>query len=258
MNNLMDTINQFETRQEKIKTKENRKALSVLRKAKKMISKKEIEDNYIYGNIDWLLRVYFNLKGTEKGEFLEKIMLENGLNLSPSFHNAIYHLLGNEADYIGIRVEPTKFIGVDEVVSNGIKHMLHTKMGKIEVYNATEVFKCDKSGFIFKRQLPRLCYARTYDFIKMNPDSSRAVIMKMPNFFYDGHYHAYIERQDDVIDIAANAYYSSLEEASKVLNGEVVGKYTFDEIQDFCKNFDCKSFNENSKIYVLTAFKTMK
>ena len=252
-----DTINKFNQQEEKIKTKENRKAHSVLRKAAKVVGKKEMQDAYIFGDINWLLKLYFNLKGTKKGEVLEKIMIENGFNISPSIHNAIYHLLGNEADYVGTRIEPTKFVGVDHINSNGTHHVLHTRIGKIEVYNATEVFKNDISKDIFKLQLPRLCYARAYDFVKVHPET-KAVIMKMPNFFYDGHYHVYVEREDDVIDIAANAYYSSLEEASKVLNGEVIGKFTYEEIEDFCKPYENEKFKSRSKIYIITAFKTAK
>ena len=48
------------------------------------------------------------------------------------------------------------------------------------------------------------------------------------------------------------------EEASKILCGKVVGKYTFDEIDEFCKQFDKDSYEERSKIYIMTAANAIK
>lgn len=250
-----DVIREFNILVDKIQYKEDKNAYKVLKKFKRIYGKDDIEKAYSSSDmIGTLFNLYFKIKGTNKGKVLEEILMNNGFNINSSIHNAIYHLLGNEADFAGIRIDPAKFVGVDYVKSNGVQHVLETKKGKIEVYNATQIFRNSKSRGIFQLQLPRLCYARTYDFIKMHPNDSKAVIMKMPNFFYDGHYHAYVERENDVIDIAANAYYDSLEEASKVLNGEVIGKYTFDEINDFCSQFDEESFEEKSKVYIMTAY----
>lgn len=256
---LAEIIREFNRLEEKVRRKEDKCAHRVIKKYKSEFGTEDIEKFYASTDfIGTLFNLYFKIKGTYRGKELEDILTRKNFNINSSIHNAIYHLLGNEDDYIGIRVKPTKFFGVDGVNNDGIRYVLNTTKGKIEVYNATKIFRYDKAKDIFELPLPRLCYARTYDFIKMYPNDSKAVIMKMPNFFYDGHYHAYIEREDDIIDIAANAYYGSKEEASKILCGDIVGKYTFDEIDEFCKQFDKDSYEERSKIYIMTALNAIR
>ena len=59
MDEFTGTIKKFEKQQGKIKTKEEKKAHSVLKIAKKAIGKKEVDAEYMYGNINWLLKLYF-------------------------------------------------------------------------------------------------------------------------------------------------------------------------------------------------------
>ncbi len=46
-----------------------------------------------------------------------------------------------------------------------------------------------------------MCYLRTYDFISES-DEYKAVLSYQPAVFNNGHYHAYLENDEAVLDIA--------------------------------------------------------
>ena len=54
-------------------------------------------------------------------------------------------------------------------------YTLKTKIGTINVYKASEVFKNSKSSYIFNRRLLKWCYERTFDFLKENRDYKAAL-----------------------------------------------------------------------------------
>lgn len=77
------------------------------------------------------------------------------------------------------------------------------------------------------------CHDRTWDFLKENPDY-QAVLAYMLNFFLGGHYHAYLEKDGNVLDIAANAFYDNPDSIEKIFNGEIIKKVTYKQaIDDF-------------------------
>ena len=75
------------------------------------------------------------------------------------------------------------------------------------------------------------CYERTYDFLKKNRDY-KAVLAYMPHFFCGGNYHAYLEKDSEVLDIASNAFYSSKESIDKIFCGEIIAKLSYSQVQE--------------------------
>ena len=49
----------------------------------------------------------------------------------------------------------------------------------------------------------------------------------MPNFFYGGHYHAYLKNSDSILDIASNAIYYSKDSSSKILCGDIIAELSY-------------------------------
>lgn len=223
------------------------------------------EKKYFIGN---LLLDCFKLKNTLQGDLLEEIMVSHGFNYANSIHNAIYYLLGDEYELLGNKYDLIKneyelrtigalnWPGVYEIKKDGIFYDLDTKHGKIRVANAALKFEDTKFKLIFDQDLIHRCYERTYDFVEQDPDSY-AVMVRQPNFFHGDHYHAYIEKGDSVIDIAANAYYESKEEAAKVIKGELIARLSFAEIEEECRKIS-PEIGRDEKIYVLTAYNDAK
>lgn len=203
----------------------------------------------------YLLKIYAALKENRKDYSLEKIMKDNGLKYSAAIHNASYHLLGHDVELGYSRINPINLPGIDTIEKKDKGYLMHTKIGTIKVYKASEIFKYHKSSDLFGRPLAGQCYARTYDFVKMNPSSSTTVLAYMPNHLYGSHFHAYVEREDDIIDIAANAYYESKEDAKNILTGEVLARYSFEEIEEIYKQFEKANEKGTYKLKVLTAHK---
>ena len=142
-----------------------------------------------------------------------------------SIHNALYYLLAtdNEKDE---SVDPSSWPGVYAIKSENPKYTLETILGPIEVYKASEVLKDSPSIHIFDKPLMGECHERSYDFLKENHDY-KAVLSYMPNFFYGGHYHSYLEKDETTLDIASNALYRDSSSASKILCGDVIVKLTY-------------------------------
>lgn len=256
---FQEVMDKFNSLEKKIKQTEEEKILELLREYIDIVGDEILEYFYCTANLEvFLIRLYAELKNKTEGQILEKILEKYNLKYTSTIHNATRHMLGHEIDYGISRIDPINFPGVYNIEKKDSNYIMHTKIGKIKIYNASEVFKNHKSARIFTLPLPNQCYARTYDFVKMNSDSSVAVLSYMPNPISGGYYHAYIEREDDIIDIAANAYYSSKEEAYKLLNGKILGRYTLEEIEEFYRPFKYEKFNERYKLKVLAAYKTFK
>lgn len=193
------------------------------------LSKKDLPYPIIEEFSESLLYNYFYLKGTEyEMEFNELLNLYN-FNYSMSIHNAIYFLLATENEHVDC-IDPLKWPGVHEIHMVDSKYVLKTIMGKIEVYKASEQFQSTNSKYIFDKKLMGKCYERTYDFVKENRDY-QVLLSYMPNFFYGGSYHAYLEKDNQVLDIASNALYSSKESISKIFRGEEIARLSYPQIE---------------------------
>ena len=54
----------------------------------------------------------------------------------------------------------------------------------------------------------------------------------MLNFLEDGRYHTYLENDFSILDIVANSFYSSKEDAKDILCGDIIKKMTYYEIEE--------------------------
>ena len=220
-------------------TKNNMKALDVFYE---FLDKANVEPKKeLNSPLENLLYNYFEFKGTEYEEIFNQVLEENNINYCFPIHNAIYHLLSNSNSFSRF-AKASDFPGVSNVTKNKAKYTLDTKLGKIIVYKADEIYLDHKSYYIFLKELKNCCYARTYDFLKENQDDYKAVLAYIPHIFCKGHYHAYLEKYDGkVLDIAGNSLYDSIEEANTILNPDIIKKYTFEEVQ--------KEYNENKDLF---------
>lgn len=220
-----DFYRQIQLREKKPNLKNELIAKKVLLK----LSKKDLPYPIIEQFSESLLYNYFYLKGTEyEMEFNELLNLYK-FNYSMSIHNAIYYLLATKNEYTNC-INPLKWPGVYEIYIIDSKYVLKTIMGEIEVYKASEQFSTINSRYIFDRKLMGKCYERTYDFVKENKDY-QVILSYMPNFFCGGNYHAYLEKGNQVLDIASNALYSSKESISKIFRGEEIAKLSYHQIE---------------------------
>ena len=121
--------------------------------------------------------------------------------------------------------------GVKEIEKCNELYKLNTKNGLIKVSKASSIFKNHKSSYIFERNLRGKCFVRTLDFLKENNDY-KAVLSYDDNLFVGGHYHAYLEKDNQTIDIASNALYDNIADKEKAFRGEIIKKLSFDEVID--------------------------
>lgn len=212
-----------------------------------------------------LLENYISLKGTENGELLEQTMLKNGFSYSMSIHNAIYYMLAQKKDLKYTSQKNTKVTdwpGVIDYHQHKTAYTINTVHGDITVHKASEIFKNSKSNYIFNRDLIHRCWDRSYDFAKENPDYT-IVLSYLPNFFSDGHYHAYLEKGSTTLDIASNGFYESETESKKVLDGEIIKKLSFEEAEETYQNITRNLSNkrlikERTNLHLLALYYTQK
>lgn len=208
-------------------------------------------------SIEVLLYQYLRLKKENNEELLEAIMKEHNFNYAPSIRNAFYYLLSNPSDLIDFSTNPMLWPGMKNVVNHGNSYIIETELGRIEVSKATPKFLRTNSSYIFKKPLIHKCFARTYDFVKENKDSY-AILSKQPNFFFGYDYHAYVERNGEIIDIAANAYYDKKEFASTILVGEEMARLSFEEITEELSSLDTSCLEGKEKLYMLSTYHDIK
>ena len=209
-------------------------------------------------HIEYLINEYFEVKGTKAEEYFIKLLNSYNFDYSMSIHNAIYYLLATEKEK-NSSVNPASWPGVYEIKSENPKYTLKTILGTIEVYKASEILKDFPSIHIFSKPLMGQCYERTYDFLKENNDY-KAVLSYMPNFFYGGHYHAYLERDDTTLDIASNALYTDHSSANKILCGDIIAKLTYKQAKQKFKTIKntIPNIKQNQKLLTLALYYDQK
>lgn len=223
-----DFYEQEELRERKPEQKNNLIAEGFISKFLEMTYRNELL--YQTGNpIEDLLYEFFSLKGTEFEKVFLDLLNSYNFNYSMSIHNAIYYLLATDREYDNA-INPLLWPGINDIKSDESKYILNTILGTIEVYKASEILSRSKSYHIFEKDLMGQCYDRTYDFLRENNDY-RAVLSYMPNFFYGGHYHAYLEKDNEVLDIASNALYYSEQSINKILCGKILAKLTYKQVK---------------------------
>lgn len=197
-----------------------------------------------------LLYEFFALKGTEFEKVFLDLLNSYNFNYSMSIHNAIYYLLATDREYVNT-IDPLLWPGINDIKGDGSRYILSTILGTIEVYKASEILSGSKSHHIFEKDLMGQCYERTYEFLRENNDY-RAVLSYMPNFFYGGHYHAYLEKDNEVLDIASNALYYSEQSINKILCGEILVKLTYRQVKQKFNEIENTIPNIGSKNKLLT------
>lgn len=175
--------------------------------------------------LDVLLSNYFYLKSKNEHHILEEVLNKYCFNYTSSIHNAIYDLLLVNED------RALLWPGVNKIEKCNELYKLNTKNGLIKVSKASRVFKDHKSSYIFKKELRGNCFARTLDFLIENKDY-KAVLSYDNNLFVGGHYHAYLENNNQTLDIASNALYETDDDRKKVLDGKIIKKLTLEEVID--------------------------
>lgn len=226
------------------------KASAILEECKKFrIYHKYDKDNPLNN----LLLNYMKMKEKNKEAVLDDILDKYGINYNSSVQSAISYLL-NDSPYTLLW---PGIISKDKVNS---KYILETKHGKICVYKASEFFSHSKIGYVFRRRLRGQCFDRTLEFIEEKRDY-RAVLSFEDNLLGGGHFHTYLEKGNMTLDISSNALYIDEEEKNKVLNGQVLEKINYDEIQSYFDKVreEIPNISSNAnKLAVLALYHGMK
>jgi len=170
---------------------------------------------------------YFRVKGTNNEKVLLDLLYKFDFDFSMSIHNSIYYLLGKKEELKEGCVSPLGWPGVNSYTRNGSDFVVNTNLGKIKVRRASDIIESE----VFKKHLMNQCYERTYDFLKENRDY-RAVLSLMPSFLSGDHYHAYLEKDGNILDIAANAYYEDKKSIDTIFCGEEIVSLTYDEVEE--------------------------
>lgn len=178
-----------------------------------------------------LFEYYHDAKLCGSTVVFDSLLKKNRFNYSLSIKTAIFALLNNFLDYNQIRA--INYPGVYDIKKEGSLYTLDTCLGKLKVYKASE----EIDSYILKQQLSRLCYQRSYEFMKQNQEYE-AILSYIQNFFIGGHFHVYLKNNEQVLDIASNALYEDLLSASKILNGQTLAQKNYEEameeISDLC------------------------
>ena len=253
--NYTDLSKLYEKREQKANEQDNKIAGKVLLE----FSKKYNLPNHITGNhIEDLLYNYFLLKNTPVIDELETIMNKYKFNYTMSIHNAIYYLLGMRQDTLILDSNPSLWPGIESIKQVDNIYTLKTTIGEIKVSKASKIFEGTNVEYIFNKPLMGQCYRRSYDFVREKQDDYDVVLSYMPNFFYGGHYHAYLESDNAVLDIAANSYYHTKEDASKILNGTIIRKLNYKKIEEdykvLCHHIPELKFMNNPKLLTLALY----
>jgi len=204
---------------------------------------------------DQLLFEYF-MSGDDSKRYLTYLIESYGFDYRASVHNAMFQLLGKKSEIQQYyKIDPISWPGIIDIDVNNKEYLLKTKVGDIRVYKASSSFKNSSSKFIFYKPLVGQCYARTYDFLRQNRNY-KAVLSYMPNMFYGGFYHAYLENDESILDISCNAFYIGKDDASNILCGEIIKKLSFDEIEDECilLSKEIGKIKNKDKLNVLTLY----
>ena len=216
------------------------------------------EMRFTGSNSDILLQLYAYLKNKDKHYELDMILQKYNFNYQCSIQNAIYQLTDKDEDLEKeVWNNPANFPGVDGVIQNGCEYTISGACGDIRLFKADAIFKSTRSSYIFDKPLSGKCQIRTYDFLKENRRDYRAVISYLPLAFKGGTYHVYAKNDCEVVDLAANAYYDDVNEANKVLKGEIIKEVEFQQIEDDFADLTkmLPEFrNYDNKIQVLTLY----
>lgn len=184
-----------------------------------------------YYSLRNLFEGYFYLKKAGKEKELEEVLQKFNFNYSFSIRNAIYDLFLQEKDKRGYQnVKPTLWPGVNSVENNGSLFKIDTVLGTINVYKASEII----ANKIFDQSLCGRCFEVSEEYVTKNPEY-KVVLSYMPYAFMGGDYHAYLRRDNEVLDLAANALF--IDSSSDLLYPRCpIKELSLDEMNSTYKN----------------------
>lgn len=244
-----DFYKQAKLREKKPNQKDNLIAETFISRYLEEMHKTEL--SYQIGTpIEKLLYEYFLIKGTKNEKIFLNLLNSYNFNYASSIHNAIYYLLATDREYVE-NVNPLLWPGINNIKKDESKYILNTILGIIEVYKADEILFDSDSYHIFEKDLIGHCCERSYDFLRENKDY-KVVLSYMPNFFYGGHYHTYLESDNGVLDIESNALYCSKQSIDKILCGEILAKLTYKQVNKKFKTLINTAPNIKQKNKLLT------
>lgn len=172
---------------------------------------------------------YAQVKGLRDEDIFLSLFVKYKFNYSYSIMNGMCYLFGKGS--VVERVNPFDWPGMISVDKDNNKYILHTLIGDIEVYKASEIFSGTNSSFIFKKKLVHQCFSRTYDFVKKNKDFN-AVVSLLDGPFRGGYYHAYAVNGNTLVDPAVNTIYIDPKVIAKLYKGKEIIRLSYDEISD--------------------------
>jgi len=235
----VENIEMFKWRKEVERLNAVAQSKIVFRIIKEFCSKCNFKNVKYTGSPDVdILYIYYQVKDTEDEKILLDLLYKYDFEFSSSIHNAMYYMLVKKTEFsdlffsqvFGITNEslsPKMWPGVIDFINDGSYYEVKTNLGQIKVYKANEII----SSPIFDKMLMNQCYERTYEFLKENKDYN-AVISLMPDFFEGEHYHAYLEKNGHILDIASNAYYEDQKSIDTIFCGEELARLSYEEVED--------------------------
>lgn len=222
--NLND-IYATEYQREKAKlTEDSIEALKLLREYKSIFGPSSLN------GANSVIRLYNAISDPFQKEVLEKLLDAHSYNFAYSLHNTVFLSTMREEDKINYVNRFIDYPGIERIEKSDTQYKIESKLGSVIVTRADSVFKGTKSEKIFEKDLIGNCYARTYDFLKLNKKHYKAVVAYLPNAFVGGHYHAYLESKAHVLDISGNAIYSH-DDAKVIMQGEILLKLSLKELE---------------------------
>lgn len=206
--------------------------------------------------LKYLMNYYLQVRTTDLVNDLIALFSKYHINYSTTIVNGIYYLL-DKTSRIDIGVDYSFWPGINEINKVNNEFILETKIGTIKVAQASQILR--DSEFILSDKLAGHCFARTFEFVRFNPEY-KAVIVNTPYIFRDSYYHAYAANGKDVFDLAANAYFNDPESIEKLYKGEVIVEYSYPEIMRETRKLQriVPNINNTTKLYNLAMYNDMK
>jgi len=147
-----------------------------------------------------ILLNYISLRKKSKEKEMELILNKYNFNYITSIKLAINILLN---DFSSNTKKKVKYLpGIIDINKVNDLYIVETTLGEVYVKRAEKIINSD----VFNKELRGMCYERTLDFL-YEDTTYKAVMGYCPNYFNIGHFHAYLKKDNIILDIANNALY---------------------------------------------------
>lgn len=147
-----------------------------------------------------LLDNYIYLRKNNKEKEMTLLLDKYNFNYITSIKYAI-NLMVN--DYPSKYKKKAYYLpGIINIKEEKNLYIFDTILGRIYVYKANKILSSD----IFNKKLKGMCYERTLEYL-YEDNTYQAVLSYQANYFNKGHFHAYLKKDNTILDIANNALY---------------------------------------------------